>query len=124
MVKAREDRIPLKFSSLDPISNSVKVTRILPDNTEESIGQIYLDFTDGEDSIKYISVNSLGEELIPSTSDFIDIEHHFIKYVQEMNEKSYTKEIEAKTDEYEKRAKMLRGLRQLKCRWQSKFITR
>ncbi|MBP6977636.1 MAG: hypothetical protein KBB71_04910 [Lentimicrobiaceae bacterium] len=124
MEKAREDRISLKFSSLDPLSNTVKVIRVLPDNTEESIGQIYLDFTDGEDSVKYISVNSLGEELIPATSDFIDIEHHFMNYTQEMDEKYYTEEMEAKTDEPEERVKTLRELRQLKCRWQSKFFTR
>lgn len=124
MKKTQEDRILVRFSPPEPISNTVKVTRVLSDNTEEFIGQINPDFTDGEDSIKYVSVNYLGEELLSPTSDFIDIENRFVKYAKEMDEKSFTNDMEAKAIEFEKRGKVLKGLRQWKFRLQSKFINR
>jgi len=124
MKKAQEDSSLVRFSPPEPISNTVKVTRVLPDNTEEFIGQIYPDFTDGEDSIKYVSVNYLGEELLPPTSDFIDIENRFVKYIQEMDEKTFTNDMEEKALEFEKRGKVLKGLRHWKFRSQLKFINR
>jgi hypothetical protein len=96
----------------------------LPDYTEEFIGQIYPDFTDEEDSNKYVSVNTLGEELLPPTSDFIEIENRFIKYAQELNEKDFTKDMEAQVTEFEKRGIALKDLRRLKFGLQSKFINR
>ena len=73
---------------------------------------------------KYVSVNTLGEELLPPTSDFIEIEDRFINYAHEMDERSFTNEMEAKALEFEKRGKSLRSLRQFKFRLQSKFINR
>ncbi len=124
MKKGQKDRISVRFGHPEPNSNIVKVTKVLPDNTEEFIGQIYPDFTDGEDSSKYVSVNTLGEELLPPTSDFIEIEDRFINYAHEMDERSFTNEMEAKALEFEKRGKSLRSLRQFKFRLQSKFINR
>jgi len=124
MNKTKEEKILIRVSPPKPVSNIVNVTRVLPDGSEEFIGQISPDFTDGEDSIKYVSVNNLGEELLPPTSDFIDIENHFVKYAQEMKEKSLTTDLDERMQEFEERGKVLKGLRQLKFGLQSKFISR
>jgi len=124
MKKTIHEGTQVKFSNPDPATNIIRVSRVLSDGSEESIGQIYPDFADGEDSIKYVSVNYLGEELLPPTSDFIDIENRFVKYIQEMDEKTFTNDMEEKALEFEKRGKVLKGLRQWKFRSQLKFINR
>lgn len=116
MKKKINERTQVKFSDPDPTTNIIKVSRVLPDGTEESIGMVYPDFGNENDSITYRSANKIGEELLPPTSDFIEIESQFEKYNHQIAEASYEKDMASKVEEYEKREKAIKGLRLYKHR--------
>ena len=117
MKKAKEDRTLLKFSSPDQETQVVTVSRILPDNTTETIGKIYSDFNTETDSNMYLSTNNLGEEIFPPTSDFTEIENRFEKYAIEQKEK-------ALVEEYESREISLKSIRHWKLLSETKLINR
>lgn len=108
MKKAHGDRILVRFSTPDPKTNIIKVSKVLPNDTEKSVGQIYPYFEDGEDSIKYISVDNRGQELFPLSSDFTEIENQFEKFIKELDE----------------REKVIKSIRQLKSKFQSRIVNR
>ena len=111
---AKDERTQVRFSAPDPTTNIIKVSRVLPDGTEESIGLVYPDFGNQNDSITYCSANKIGEELLPPTLDFIEIESQFEKYNHQIAEASYEKDMAARVEEYEKREKAIKGLRLFK----------
>src|SRR5665648_220141 len=101
MKKTNDERTQVKFSAPDPSTNIIKVSRVLPDGSEESIGQVYPDFGNGDESIIYRSVDRNGEETLPPTSDFIEIEKQFEKNIQQVAEISYFRDMESMAEEYE-----------------------
>ena len=71
MKNIQKDRTLVRFSTPDPITNAIVVSRALPDHSTEPIGEIYPDFGNGENSAMYASANTHGEELFPSTSGLL-----------------------------------------------------
>ena len=124
MKKISGDRVFIKFSKPDLITNAIVVSRVLPDNTAEPIGKIYSDIDDKTGSVMYISTNNQGEEIFSPTVDFIDIENNFERYAKELSEKSLTEEMEVQADEFKKRDEALKGLRRWKLRLETKLINR
>ena len=124
MKKISGDRVFIKFSKPDLITNAIVVSRVLPDNTAEPIGKIYSDIDDKTGSVMYISTNNQGEEIFSPTVDFIDIENNFERYAKELSEKSLTEEMEVQADEFKKRDEALKGLRRWKIRLETKLINR
>jgi hypothetical protein len=118
MENIQKDKTLVRFSSPDPNTNSIIVSRVLPDDSAEPIGKIFPDFGNGEDSVMYISVNNNGEMLFPATSDFVDLENKFEKYSKELVEESLAEEMKARADEYEKREAYILGIRYWKKREQ------
>ena len=114
----------VKFSTPDPITNIIVVSRVLPDNTTEPFGNIYADFRGGEDSAMYISTDNNGRALFPPTDDFIDLEIKFIKYSQELSKKSLTEEMKSRADEFEKRKEFIKEVRRWKIKPDTKLISR
>ena len=124
MKNFRKDRMLIKFSKPDLITNAIVVSRVLPDNTAEPIGKIYSDIDDKTGSVMYISTNIQGEEIFSPTVDFIDIENNFERYAKELSEKSLTEEMEVQADEFKKIDEALKGLRRWKIRLEPKLINR
>ena len=124
MKNFRKDRMLIKFSKPDSITNAIVVSRVLPDNTAEPIGKIHSDIDDKTGSVMYISTNNQGEEIFSPTVDFIDIENNFERYAKELSEKSLTEEMEVQADEFKKRDEALKGLRRWKIRLETKLINR
>lgn len=111
MKNNRKDGMLVKFSKPDPETNIIEVSRILPDNKAVSIGKIQPGLNSGEDSITYISVNKLGEEILPPTSDFTEIENRFNKYAKELSEQSFMEELQAEAETYIERKESITSLR-------------
>jgi hypothetical protein len=105
------DKIHLRYSPPDSLTNEVIVSRVLPDNSSEPIGKIYPDPNNGEDSLIYVSVNNKGEEIIPPSADFISIEKQFEQYAKELSEKSLHEDFQK---ESESREESLANIRYLK----------
>lgn len=99
------------FSTPDSKTNLITVTRTHPDGTEEIIGHIYSDFSEGSDSLNYYSTTISGEELLPPTSDFIEIEREFEKSIKQIEQQSFEHSITEQMEEYEKRANEVQRLR-------------
>jgi len=123
-MKKTNDERTVKFSAPDPSTNIIKVLRVLPDGSEESIGQVYPDFGNGDESIIYRSVDRNGEETLPPTSDFIEIEKQFEKNIQQVAEISYFRDMESMAEEYEMREEEIKSLRQHKHRTKLKLLHR
>ena len=123
-MKKTNDERTVKFSAPDPSTNIIKVLRVLPDGSEESIGQVYPDFGNGDESIIYRSVDRNGEETLPPTSDFIEIEKQFEKNIQQVAEISYFIDMESMAEEYEMREEEIKSLRQHKHRTKLKLLHR
>ena len=121
-VTINESRV--KFSAPDSKTNIIKVTRTLPDGTEEPIGQIYADFGEGTDSMQYYSSTLTGEELLPPTADFIDIEREFEKSLRYIEQRSFENGIAEKMEEYERRNEEVQELRQTKTKAIHKVLKR
>jgi uncharacterized protein YkuJ len=124
MKETNDERTQVKFSAPDPSTNIIKVSRVLPDGSEESIGQVYPDFGNGDESIIYRSVDRNGEETLPPTSDFIEIEKQFEKNIQQVAEISYFRDMESMAEEYEMREEEIKSLRQYKHRTKLKLLLR
>lgn len=124
MKKTNDERTQVKFSAPDPSTNIIKVSRVLPDGSEESIGQVYPDFGNGDESIIYRSVDRNGEETLSPTSDFIEIEKQFEKNIQQVAEISYFRDMESMAEEYEMREEEIKSLRQHKHRTKLKLLLR
>lgn len=114
MENIHKNRTLVRFSAPDPDTNSIVVSRVLPDNSAEPIGKIYPDFGDGEDFTMYISANIHGEVLFPATPDFVDLENKFEKYSKELAEKSLVEGMEA--EDFEKREETIKSLRNWKIK--------
>ena len=124
MKKTNEEGTQVKFSNPDPSTNIIKVSRVLPDGSEEFIGQVYPDFGTGDESIIYRSVDRNGEETLPPTSDFIEIEKQFEKNIRQVDQISYFRDMESMVEEYETREDEIKSLRQLKHRTRLKILHR
>jgi hypothetical protein len=124
MKKTNEEGTQVKFSNPDPSTNIIKVSRVLPDGSEEFIGQVYPDFGTGDESIIYRSVDRNGEETLPPTSDFIEIEKQFEKNIRQVDKISYFRDMESMVEEYETREDEIKSLRQLKHRTRLKILHR
>ena len=124
MKRVKDERILIEFSKPDPITNTIVVSRVLPDNKTESIGKINSDLDDRTGSVIYISTNNQGDEVFPPSSDFIDIENRFEEYAKELAEISLTEDMKAKADEFENRDYTLKGLRRWKLRLETNLINR
>jgi hypothetical protein len=124
MKKTNEEGTQVKFSNPDPSTNIIKVSRVLPDGSEEFIGQVYPDFGTGDESIIYRSVDRNGEETLPPTSDFIEIEKQFEKNIRQVDQISYFRDMESMVEEYETREDEIKSLRQLKHRTRLRLLHR
>ena len=124
MKKTIDEGTQVRFSNPDPSTNIIKVSRVLPDGSEESIGQVYPEFGNGEETIIYRSVDRNGEETLPPTSDFIEIEKHYEKNIRQAAELSYFRDMESIIDEYERREDEIKILRHDKHRTKLKLLTR
>lgn len=116
MKTSQTDEEIIIFSSPEPMSNTVFVSRIHPDYTTEIIGKIYPNFNTEEDSIYYTSANIRGEQLFPPTTDFTEVENRFKQYAKEQSEKSFTATMLQKAEQQKNRKDALQSLRNLKYR--------
>lgn len=116
MKTSQTDEEIIIFSSPEPMSNTVFVSRIHPDYTTEIIGKIYPNFNTEEDSIYYTSANIRGEQLFPPTTDFTEVENRFKQYAKEQSEKSLTETMLQKAEQQKNRKDALQSLRNLKYR--------
>jgi hypothetical protein len=103
MKKTNDEGTQVRFSNPDPSTNIIKVSKVLPDGSEESIGQVYPEFGNGDESIVYRSVDRNGEETLRPTSDFIEIEKQFEKNIRQVDQISYFRDMESMVEEYETR---------------------
>ena len=124
MENRQKDRTLVRFSTPDPITNAILVSRVLPDHHAEPIGKVYPDFGDGEDVAMYVSSNNHGERLFAPTSDFIDLENQFEKYAKELAEKSLTDEMNRRAEEFIEREESINGLRRLKFNLTARVMSR
>ncbi len=124
MKKTVDERTQVKFSNPDLSTSIIKVSRVLPDGSEEFIGQVYPEIGNGEESIIYRSVDRNGEETLPPTSDFIEIEKQYEKNIQNAVEISYFQDMESIIDEYERREDEIKILRHDKHRTKLKLLHR
>jgi hypothetical protein len=112
MKKTNEEGTQVKFSNPDPSTNIIKVSRVLPDGSEEFIGQVYPDFGTGDESIIYRSV------------DRNEIEKQFEKNIRQVDQISYFRDMESMVEEYETREDEIKSLRQLKHRTRLRLLHR
>ena len=124
MKKTNEEGTQVKFSNPDPSTNIIKVSRVLPDGSEEFIGQVYPELGNGDESIIYRSVDRNGEETLPPTSNFIEIEKQFEKNIRQVDQISYFRDMESMVEEYETREDEIKSLRQLKHRTRLRLLHR
>jgi len=124
MKKTIDEGTQVKFSNPDPATNIIRVSRVLSDGSEESIGQVYPEIGNGDESIIYRSVDRNGEETFPPTSDFIEIEKQFEKNILQATEISYFRDMESMVEEYETREEEIKILRQHKHRTKLKLLHR
>jgi hypothetical protein len=116
MKNAQEDRPIIRFSTPDPMTNSILVSRVLPDYSTEPIGEINPEMSKEGDSLIYSSTNNQGEELIPPTADFIKIEERFESYAKELSVKDYTAAMLSEADKIEDRKASVKNIRSWKIR--------
>jgi hypothetical protein len=124
MNKPQENKVLVRFSTPDPTTSIVNVTRILSDGSEEPIGLVFPNFDHEDDSVNYISVDNFGQEIFPPTKDFIEVENRFQKSVKEIADRSMAKNLEATLEEYEARKETIKSLRQHKHRTKLKLLHR
>ncbi|RPH33013.1 MAG: hypothetical protein EHM93_06785 [Bacteroidales bacterium] len=124
MKTTHNDRALVNFSSPDPITNHIVVSRVLPDHSVEPIGIIYPDFGNEEISAMYASTDNQGAMLFPPTSDFIDLENRFERYAKELAEKSFMEDMNRKANEFGGREESIKGLRRFKLNLEVKLLSR
>jgi hypothetical protein len=124
MKKIQKDRRPIRFSSPDPITSSITVSRVLSDKSSEPIGKIYPDFGNGEDSAMYVSTDSLGNALFPPTSDFVDLESRFERYAKELPERLLAEDMNGGAKGFGEREESIKGLRRWGFNLKTKLISR
>ena len=115
MKKSPIDRVLVEFSKPDN-TNTVIVSRILPDNSTEPIGCVSPYISNGDDSQIYVSTNKMGEEIIPPTADFIEIENQFKKYAKELAGKSFEEDMISEAERLEEREKSITNIRSWKIK--------
>lgn len=116
MKKSQAERPLVIFSTPDSFMNEVTVFRVLSDNSQEPIGKVYPDLSNGEDSLIYISTNNQSEEIFPPTADFIKIENRFKKYAEELSIRSFTEAMTAEAEKIENRKESVKSIRNMKIR--------
>lgn len=116
MKNSQEDRPIIRFSTPDPMTNSILVSRVLTDYSTEPIGEIHPEMTKDGDSLIYSFTNNYGEELIPPTADFVKIEEHFERYAKELSVKDFTDAMIAEADNIEERQVSVKNIRSWKIK--------
>jgi hypothetical protein len=114
MKQSQIEKPLLVFSTPDSLLNTVTVFRVLPDNSTEPIGEIYPDLSNGKDSLIHISTNNQGEDLLPPTADFIEIEEMFRNYAKELSKKSFIEDMKAEAEKTTKREDSIKNIRKWK----------
>ncbi len=104
----------VKFSAPNSSSNTVSVFRVLPDNSSEIIGEIHTDSITDEDSPIYISTNSQGEELMPPTSNFNEVEERFIEYAKQLSLQEFMQAMIEEADRIHERKATIKTIRRTK----------
>jgi len=115
MKKTMTDRVLVEFSKPDN-TNTVIVSRVLPDHSTEPIGKVSPDLSNGEDSLIYISTNNQGEEIYPPTADFIEIENRFEKYAKELAGRSFEEEMISEAEKIKEREGSITSIRNWKIK--------
>jgi hypothetical protein len=95
-----EDKTTIEFRNPDVFSEPILVKRLMPDNSEETIGRIYQSWSNDDVSITYECINAEGDEICPATSDWIQAENAFVKYAKHNHSKSLTEQSIEKGDVY------------------------
>ena len=124
MKTLKEDQFQVRFSSPDPRTNIIEVIRVWPDESEETVGRIYPNYSKDGDVTSYTSMNLYGDESFPPTSDFNEIENHFKKSIKKIAEESFIMNMNDYVAEFEEREEALKFLRKLKSRKPTKLLTR
>jgi|WetSurMetagenome_2_1015567.scaffolds.fasta_scaffold1213351_2 hypothetical protein len=109
------DRNLVKFSTPSSMDTLI-VSRILHDNSTEPIGKIYPDLSNGDDYIIYSSVNNQGEEMMPPTSNFIELEERFKEYANELSMQEFTQAMMEEADRIHDRKTSIKAIRHNKVR--------
>lgn len=109
------DRVLVEFSKPDN-TNTVIVSRVLPDHSTEPIGKVSPDLSNGEDSLIYISTNNQGEEICSPTADFIEIESQFEKYAKALAGRSFEEDMISEAEKIKEREGSITSIRNWKIK--------
>jgi hypothetical protein len=82
MKKNQQDKPLLKFSPPDPVTSRIFVSRVLPDNSLESIGIVFPHFSNEDGCVYYCSLDMNCDNIGSYTSDFNEVKKEFEKNVE------------------------------------------
>lgn len=120
MTRTVENRPMIRFSTPDPQTNKIEVMRILPDGSEEQIGQIFPDFNEEGEIVNYVTFNTAGEEVLQPTSDFNQIEIFYQKSAKDNTERLIEENVEMMMKEYDNHKNELKSIRVRQSRLSTK----
>lgn len=106
----------IKFDKPDASSGKVPVYQIYEDDSRKIIGTVCQVSTERDETPVYISINAQGEELMPPTSDFNEIESRFTEYAKQLNIQEFTQAMMDEADKIQERETSAKVLRENKVR--------
>jgi len=116
--------LQIRFSSPDPITNAIEVVSMWPNGLKKTIGLIFARYDDDTDSVIYNSENNINDELIPASTDFNEVERHFERIANRINEQSLNELADNQEEEHRERSSMIQKLRKHKSKSLLKLFTR
>ena len=106
MKKNQQDKPLLKFSSPDPVTSRIFVSKVLPDNSLEPIGIVFPCFSNEDGCVYYYSSDMNCDNIGSYTSDFNEVEKEFEKYAEKLAGNLFIEEMTAKASIYICEAKL------------------
>lgn len=82
----------------------------------ETIGKVNTYYLPEEGCVLYTAIDLENQQIFPSTTDFTEIETHFISHAKAQSEKSFTETMLQEAELQKNRKDALQSLRNLKYR--------
>lgn len=116
MKKVISDKAIITFSTPDSINGCIYVNKVFADGSMENIGKIETYYQEEEGCVLYTAFDLHSQQIFPSTTDFTEIETHFISHAKAQSEKSFMEDMLREAEKSNKRKESLKHIRNLKFR--------
>lgn len=116
MKKVKTDKGFITFSTPDPINGNISAYKVAQDGSMETIGKVSTYYLPEEGCVLYTAIDLENQQIFPSTTDFTEIETHFISYAQAQSEKSFMEDMLREAEKSNKRKESLKHIRNLKIK--------